>query len=298
MPLADPEDSAIDHPGFIDYAEFLDRGALEGARIGIWRTASTSADARTEALLDEAVGCLRALGAAVVDPVDLPDIEKVTEPEFDALEYEFKHGINAYLKHLSAYAGGSDLELPGSLAELIEFNERNAPRVLAKFGQEIFLAAQATNGDLADPVYLELRGAASILARTAVETPVAGAPPGRDLLADREPGLADRLRARRPLGVRHVQAGSGFRLADDHRAVRLRLRAARRGLAPRPPVERAAPARAGLRLRAGDEFPSRSGPSPVNWQRAISVSACICICKCVCPPGEYQEIVLHRLWSM
>ena len=172
LAAADPEDSAIDHPGFIDYAEFLDPGALEGARIGIWRTASTSADARTEALLDEAVGCLRTLGAAVVDPVDLPDIEKVTEPEFDALEYEFKHGINAYLKHVSAYAGDSGLELPGTLAELIEFNERNAPRVLAKFGQEIFLAAEATNGDLADPVYLELRAAASILARTAVETPV------------------------------------------------------------------------------------------------------------------------------
>jgi len=172
LAAADPEDSAIDHPGFIDYAEFLDQGALEGARIGIWRTASTAADARTEALLDEAVDRLGALGATVVDPVDLPDIEKVTEPEFDALEYEFKHGINAYLKNLSAYAGGTDLELPGSLAELIAFNERNAPRVLAKFGQEIFEAAQATNGDLADPVYLELRGAASILARTAVETPV------------------------------------------------------------------------------------------------------------------------------
>ena len=40
----------------------------------------------------------------VIDPVDLPDIEKVTEPEFDALNYEFKHGINAYLKYLAAFA--------------------------------------------------------------------------------------------------------------------------------------------------------------------------------------------------
>jgi amidase len=45
--------------------------------------------------------------------------------------------------------------------------------VLARFGQEIFRAAEATSGDLADPVYLELRGAASQLARTAVETPTA-----------------------------------------------------------------------------------------------------------------------------
>ena len=39
----------------------------------------------------------------MVDPVDLPDIDKVTEPEFDALNYEFKHGINAYLKYLAAF---------------------------------------------------------------------------------------------------------------------------------------------------------------------------------------------------
>jgi amidase len=172
LAAADPEDHVVDHPGFIDYQAFLDRAAIEGARIGIWRTASTAADATTEALLDQAVASLRALGATVIDPVELPDIDKVTEPEFDALEYEFKHGINAYLKYLAAYAGDSDMELPGTLAELIDFNERNAGQVLAKFGQEIFLAAQATNGELDDPVYLELRGAASILARTAVETPV------------------------------------------------------------------------------------------------------------------------------
>jgi amidase len=172
LAAADPEDLVMDHPGLINYQEFLDRSAIEGARIGIWRTASASADATTEALLDQAVDTLRALGATVIDPVELPDIEKVTEPEFDALEYEFKHGINAYLKYLAAYVGDSDLELPGTLAELIDFNERNAGLVLAKFGQEIFLAAQATNGELDDPVYLELRGAASILARTAVETPV------------------------------------------------------------------------------------------------------------------------------
>jgi amidase len=172
LAAADPDDSATDHPGFIDYSAFLDPAALEGARIGIWRAASASADAATEALLDDAVDYLRTLGATVVDPVDLPDIDKVTEPEFDALNYEFKHGINAYLKYLAAFTGSSDLELPGTLADLIEFNERNAPLVLARFGQEIFEAAEATNGDLADPVYLELRGAASILARTAVETPV------------------------------------------------------------------------------------------------------------------------------
>jgi amidase len=173
LAAADPDDCAADHPGGpLDYSAFLDLAALEGARIGVWRAASAGADAATEALLDAAVGCLRALGAVVVDPVDLPDIDKVTEPEFDALNYEFKHGINAYLRYLDAYADGAGPGLPATLADLIEFNERSADLVLARFGQEIFLAAEATSGDLADPAYLELRGAAAHLARTAVETPV------------------------------------------------------------------------------------------------------------------------------
>jgi amidase len=168
----DPEDSAADHPGVIDYSAFLDPAALEGARIGVWRAASFGADAATEALLASALDLLASLGAILIDQVDLPDIDKVTEPEFDALNYEFKHGINAYLKYLTAFPGDSGTELPETLADLIEFNERHAPRVLARFGQEIFQAAQATSGNLNDPVYLELRGAARSLAVTAVETPM------------------------------------------------------------------------------------------------------------------------------
>jgi amidase len=190
----DPEDSPDDHPGIIDYTAFLDVQALEGARVGIWRAASEGADAVTEALLDLAVERLTALGAIVIDPVDLPGIDRVTEPEFEALPYEFKYQINHYLKYLSEFAvdtgfpdtgfPGTGLpepgisyaelpwtRLPGCLADLIDFNERNADRVLARFGQEIFLSAQATSGDLADPEYRELRGAASSLARAAVETP-------------------------------------------------------------------------------------------------------------------------------
>ena len=173
LAAADPDDSAADHPGAADYTALLDRSALEGARVGIWRSASVAADASSAALLDQAVNCLSSLGAVVIDAVELPDIDKVTEPEFDALNYEFKHGINTYLKYLAAFACGDGEVPPGTLADLIDFNQRNARQVLARFGQEIFLAAEATSGDLADPVYLELRGAASRLARTAVETPTA-----------------------------------------------------------------------------------------------------------------------------
>ena len=170
LAVPDSDDCAPDHPGIVDYPAFLDPQALEGARIGIWRTASDGADAVTEALLEAAVDRLAGLGATVIDPVDLPGIDKVTEPEFEALPYEFKYQINEYLKYLAGFTGNVG-DVPASLADLIDFNDRHAPRVLARFGQEIFLSAQATSGDLADPAYLEFRGAASSLARTAVETP-------------------------------------------------------------------------------------------------------------------------------
>jgi amidase len=180
MAAADSDDlSALgiaddDHPdrshGGIDYSAFLDPAALEGARIGIWRAASVGADAASAALLDLAVGQLRSMGAVVIDPVELPGIEQVTEPEFDALNYEFKHGINAYLRYLADFAVGAE-QPPATLAELIAYNERHADQVLSRFGQEIFYAAEATSGNLADPAYLELRRAANRLAISAVETP-------------------------------------------------------------------------------------------------------------------------------
>jgi amidase len=173
LAAADPDDAVSDLPahGVTDYTQFLDRAAIEGARIGVWRAASARADIATKELLDAAVRTLRSLGARVTDPVDLPDVEKITVPEFDALYYEFKYGINAYLKYLATL--GNTADIPGSLAGLIEFNERNAAWVLCRFGQEIFHAAEATTGNLADPDYLELRGVATRLAVASLETPTA-----------------------------------------------------------------------------------------------------------------------------
>ena len=64
------------------------------------------------AVLEEAVARLRSLGAIVTDPVALPDAEKITEPEFAALRYEFKYGINAYLAYVADFSHGA--ALPGS----------------------------------------------------------------------------------------------------------------------------------------------------------------------------------------
>jgi amidase len=165
---ADPADPAVDLPVGLDtdYLAALDSGALEGARIGIWRGGSANANAATNAVLDDAVARLRALGTTVIDPVELPGADRIGDPEWLALKVEFKHAINAYLKYL----GG---DVPGSLAQLIDFNKRNAGLVLSRFGQEVFEAAEATPGDLADPEYMQARADATKLARNALESPLA-----------------------------------------------------------------------------------------------------------------------------
>ncbi|MGH3226599.1 MAG: amidase family protein, partial [Streptosporangiaceae bacterium] len=154
------------------YADALDPGALEGARLGIWRAGSAVAGAATTAVLKDAVTTLRSLGAVVTDPVLLPASGKIHEPEFSALCCEFKYGINAYLAYIAEF--GFAGVLPRTLAELIDFNKRNADLVLSRFGQEVFEQAEATSGNLANPEYLSLRREATRLARAAVATPLAG----------------------------------------------------------------------------------------------------------------------------
>jgi len=122
-------------------------------------------------VLDSVVATLRSLGAVVVDPVTLPGTEELKGPEFTALSYEFKYGINAYLAYLADF--GFSGSLPEALGELIDFNKRNADLVLSRFGQEIFEQSEATSGDLVDRDYVAARREATRLARAAMATPMA-----------------------------------------------------------------------------------------------------------------------------
>jgi amidase len=144
-----------------DYLRGLDRNALKGKRIGIWREAAgTQADANR--VLDDTITALRQLGATVVDNVVLAGLGPVNDAEFPALLTEFKHDINAYL---AARPGPH----PADLAGLIAFNNAHADLEMPYFGQEIFEMAEATNGDLTDPAYLQLRATATNGARAAID---------------------------------------------------------------------------------------------------------------------------------
>jgi amidase len=166
---ADPADpaTAASAGEAADYAGFADPAGLDGARVGIWRFAADSVSPAAAVVLDAVITRLRACGATVVDAVDLPDADKIFVPEYAALLHEFKHDLNAYL---AAMPG----EHPASLAELIAFNQVRAGTVLRHFGQDIFEAAEATSGDLADADYCSARTEARRLARTALDAALIG----------------------------------------------------------------------------------------------------------------------------
>ena len=156
-----PDPAARDRSIHADYTKFLDPVALAGARIGVWRDGASEAVAGAKAVLDRVVSLLTEHGAIVVDEVKLEGVDQINKPEFVALGCEFKDDLNAYLAGL----GGDH---PMSLGELIEFNSRNEGRVLARFGQEIFVQAEATSGR-ADPDWRSARDEATNLARTGID---------------------------------------------------------------------------------------------------------------------------------
>src|SRR5689334_11510238 len=66
-----------------DYLSVLRAGALHGARIGVWRGGGDNPEVNP--VVDASLAALRALGATVVDGVDLPGIDAAFNNEYPAL---------------------------------------------------------------------------------------------------------------------------------------------------------------------------------------------------------------------
>jgi amidase len=146
----DPDDAATAAQtghAFTDYTQFLDDGALEGARIGVWRAGTFDPDLTgpvIEPILDDAVAALEAEGATVVEGMDI-DLS-ATAGEFPALLCEFKTDIATYLQ---TYVHGTNpvtgQPYPQTLADLIAFNQAH-PELEGPWNDLVFELAEATNG--------------------------------------------------------------------------------------------------------------------------------------------------------
>ncbi|MGH8539456.1 MAG: amidase [Stenotrophobium sp.] len=122
-----------------DYRRYLQAAGLKGARIGVARKLAGFSPP-TDVVFDQAIATLKAAGATIVDPADIATQGQFDDDELTVLLYEFKYGINRYLRGLGS---GSPVK---SLGDLIAFNQREAGREMAWFGQDLFLQAQAKGG--------------------------------------------------------------------------------------------------------------------------------------------------------
>jgi amidase len=141
---SDPSGPAANGKIAADYTTFLKPDGLKGKRFGLLRHASAL----------KAVDAIKAAGGEVVD-VKIAGYNSWNDPEFTVLLYEFKDGLNQYLKKAGA--------TQGTLEALIAWNKANADKAMPNFGQEIFEQAQA-KGALTDAAYIKARDAARRLA--------------------------------------------------------------------------------------------------------------------------------------
>ncbi|TWI00916.1 amidase [Luteimonas cucumeris] len=136
-----------------DYRPHLKADGLKGARIGVVRKLmgyQPDVDAATE----RAIAAMKAAGAEIVD-AEIPTLGQWNDAEFEVLKYELKADLESYLARSNAPVK--------TLAEVIEFNRRNASAEMPWFAQEIFEQAQA-KGPLTDAAYIEARSKARRLA--------------------------------------------------------------------------------------------------------------------------------------
>ena len=152
----DPETRRSGHTA--DYRKALNRDALRGARIGVARKRYFGYSPAADRLAEAAIEDMKARGAVIVDPADVPTVDQLDSCEFDVLLYEFKTDLNAYL-------AARPSARVRSLKEIIAFNEQHKEREMPYFGQDIMEMAEE-KGPLTSPAYRKARATCRTLART------------------------------------------------------------------------------------------------------------------------------------
>jgi amidase len=168
--LQSPFGDVIGHHVPSDYTQFLQRGALNGARIGRdvrffdyrYFGSGIPGDQHTVAFAERALDVMESLGATIVD-TDTGDVFAYTDDEFTALLYEFKAQIAEYLATLT----NTNLR---TLADLIAFNNAHCEQELVFYGQEVFELSEQTMGYPHNPIYVAARTHAQTTARNGIDS--------------------------------------------------------------------------------------------------------------------------------
>ncbi|MDN4073234.1 amidase family protein [Fictibacillus terranigra] len=133
-----------------DYTKYLQNKALEGARIGICYDYCTKDLTPSEKeRFDHAIETIKQQGGQVILLDSVTPLE--TEVwDYNVLIYEFKSGINHYLKQHTSLASIT------SLQDIIAFNKDHSADCL-QHGQVLLEQSEKTSGTLTEPQYLDSR---------------------------------------------------------------------------------------------------------------------------------------------
>ena len=168
--LQSPWGEVLGHQLPSDYTQFLQPGALNGARIGrdvrffeqyeVYGS-GIPGDELTVAFAENALDVMASLGATIVD-TDSGDILDYSGDEFTALLFEFRAQIAEYLATLTH----TNMR---TLADLIAFNNAHCEQEMPFYGQEVFLLAEQSPGYPNDPTYIAARTHARTAARNGID---------------------------------------------------------------------------------------------------------------------------------
>lgn len=143
-----------------DYTAYLDVNGLKGKKLGIEKTALEGNSAMVK-LLREAIDTLKKQGAEVIEVELLKSLRGIGNAEFQVLLYEFKDGLNSYLK-----SSGSKIK---SLEALIAYNKANEEKAMPFFKQETLEQAQKKGG-LDQKEYLDALAKSRDTSRNAIDS--------------------------------------------------------------------------------------------------------------------------------
>ncbi len=149
----DPADAATFPSGghyHTDYTQFLKRGSLKGARIGVARD-FLGQDSEVDRIIGETIKTLESLGAVIIDPISVPEyLRRARQDIYNVVvRAEFKADLTTYLKTTKP-------GFPKSFDEVVALSNDPATKyrspgkaVGLKWGQPSTISF-----DLTDPVYL------------------------------------------------------------------------------------------------------------------------------------------------
>ena len=136
----DPMDNATQWAkgkGHTDYTASLTAGGIKGKRIGVEKSMMRQ-ESETGILFTQALEQMQKEGAIIIEVEFAQAYSRIAEAEYDVLKFEFKDGLNQYLRS----ANGSIQ----TVDDILLYNSENAAAVMPIFGQELMQDANSKEG--------------------------------------------------------------------------------------------------------------------------------------------------------